>query len=98
MARGRFEPLDIPGLGGGGEADERVAEPVYFPARFSLGGLDQHGPMHHQGEIHGHGMEAEVDHRLGEIERRDARSLKPGVVKKGLVHAWPLWESRAHHA
>ena len=35
--------------------------------RFRFGGLDQHGAVRHEGEIHRHRMIALVDHRLGEI-------------------------------
>ena len=50
-------------------------EPVQRFFGFRLRRLDQHGAMHHQGEIHGHGMIALVDHRLGKIQSGDAAAF-----------------------
>ena len=64
---------------------------------FGFGRLDQHRAMHHQREIHGHGMIALVDHRLGEIQRGDAGAFQEAVVEQRLMHAGAVAERRAHH-
>ena len=59
--------------------------------------LDQHGAVHHQREIHRHGMITLVDHRLGEIERGDAAAFQEAIVEQRLVHAGAFAEGCAHH-
>jgi hypothetical protein len=53
--------------------------------------------MHDERKIHRHGVVALVDHRLGEIERRDARAVEPFVVEQNLVHAGTISKRRREH-
>src|SRR5438445_4840012 len=62
MGRAR-EALGLFGTRFGGQYVQHMDETVQRGLGFGLGGFDQHGAMHHQREIHGHGMIAFVDHR-----------------------------------
>ncbi|MNQ64151.1 hypothetical protein D3C85_785620 [compost metagenome] len=91
-----LEAVDVAGLGGLGQQAHGVDEAIQLGLGLGLGRLDQHGPVDDQGEVHGHRVEALVDHRLGEVERGDVRALQPFVVEQGLVHARTLGEGGAH--
>src|SRR5689334_15227873 len=71
---------DAPGittLRSSGEPAHGGDELVETGLRFRLRRLDQHGAVHHQREVHGHGVVALVDHGLGEVERGDAGAFQP---------------------
>src|SRR5579871_3104000 len=59
---------------------QRADELVQAVLAFRLGRFHQQGAVDDEGEIHGHGMEALVDHGLGEVEGGDAGILEEAVV------------------
>src|SRR5581483_9030277 len=90
------EALSLAPLRPHDEIAKRGHEQVERGLRFGLGRLDQERTVDDQREIHGHRVEALVDHRLGEVERGDAGAFQEAVVEKRLVHAWPVAEGLTH--
>src|SRR5271166_708252 len=80
--RRRLEPLALARNRSDRKIAQRHDEQVEARLRFGFRRLDQHRPVHDEREIDGHRVIALVDHRLGEIERRQPGVLQPAVVEQ----------------
>ena len=85
-----WKSVGLARLGAARQMLERADELIEGFLALGLRRLHQQRAMDHQREIHGHGMEALVDHRLGEIEGGDAGILEEAVVEQRLMHAGAL--------
>ena len=88
---------EITRAGFSGEGLQHFGELVERSLALGFGGLDQQCPVYNQREVHRHRMISLVDHRLGEVERRDAGFLQEVVVEQHFVHAG-TWKRKAQIA
>jgi len=86
-ARAVRRGLDDLGISAGlfGDGDHRIAEGIEALAALVLGRLDHHRPVHDEGEVDGHRVEAVVHQALGDVECGDAGLLQQLVVEDHLV-------------
>ena len=90
MTRRLFEAFAIARFGARRQRSHHTDILIQCRLAFGLGRLHQECAVDDEGEIHGHRVEAFINHGLGEIEGGDIAAIEKAVVKQRLVHARAL--------